>query len=472
MQSVTFALYFGNRGFFPETLIASARAELTATVQAQGYGALMPDVSLTRYGAVETAEEGRAYAAFLAENRGRYQGVILCLPNFGDENGAIAALRDCGVPILILAYPDEQGKLDFAHRRDSFCGKFSIMYVFCQYGLPFTAWPPHTLRPDTAGFAAQLREFAAVCRVAGGMRRLTVGAVGARTTAFKTVRFDELALQKYGITVEALDLSEVLRRVGMLSAKDDKVTAKSARLTAFTDCSLVPADKLETLAKLSVALDDIAADYAMDCLSLRCWNELEQILGVAPCVLLGLLNDTGMAAACELDVGNAVAMHALKLASGEAAACLDWNNNYGSDPDRCILFHCGPVAQSLMEGAGRVTDHKMFAKSYGAGCGWGCNEGRIAAFPMTYASSKTEDGKVIFYLGEGEFTGEPIEEGFFGCGGVARIPGLQGKLLTIGRRGFRHHVSITRGSAAAALREAFTTYLGYDLIDFDAPQRF
>src|SRR5690242_533180 len=121
MSKMTFALYFGNRGFFPEALVAEARREVQAAVEKLGYGALILDESVTRYGAVETAEEGRKYAAFLRAHKGKYDGVILCLPNFGDENGAIAALEDCGVPILIQAYPDEIGKMDFEHRRDAFC---------------------------------------------------------------------------------------------------------------------------------------------------------------------------------------------------------------------------------------------------------------------------------------------------------------------------------------------------------------
>ncbi len=84
---------------------------------------------------------------------------------------------------------------------------------------------------------------------------------------------------------------------------------------------------------------------------------------------------------------------------------------------------------------------------------------------MTFASMKTEDGRLVSYLGEGRFTGEPIEEGFFGCGGVAEIPGLQDKLLTIGKKGFRHHVGVTFGNVAVPVREAFTTYLDYDMIE-------
>ncbi|MHC1696192.1 MAG: L-fucose/L-arabinose isomerase family protein [Eubacteriales bacterium] len=465
MKKQTFALYFGNRGFFPESLIGSARDEMKKAVEAQGYNTLLADVSLTRFGAVETVEDGLSYAKFLEENRGKYDGVILCLPNFGDENGAIAALRDCGVPILIQAYPDEVGKMDFASRRDAFCGKFSIMDVFCQYGLPFTVFEPHTVHPLSDVFAAQLRDFAAVCRVVSGMKRFSVGALGARTTAFKTVRFDELTLQKYGITVEALDFSEVMLRLNKLDKSDPRIASREERLRDYTNFSCCPASKLTLLAQVSVVIDDIIAHYRLDSIALRCWEEIEQLLGVSPCVLLSELNDRGMSAACEVDVLNAVPMRALTLASEMPSMCLDWNNNYEDDPDKCILFHCGSIAQSYMTAKGDVIDHKMFAKSYGAGCGWGTNVGRIRPFDFTFASSKTENGKLIFYTGVGEFTSDPIEDGFFGCGGVARIDSLQHKLLSIGKNGYRHHVSVTQGSVERAVREAFETYLKYDLIE-------
>lgn len=460
---MTFALYFGNRGFFPEKLISGARTELVATLKRLGYEALLMDESWTRYGAVEGVEDGRRYARFLADHRGRYDGVILCLPNFGDETGAIAALQDCGVPVLIHAYPDEQGKMGFADRRDAFCGKFSVMDVFCQYGLPFTTFPPHTVAPASETFGRHVHQFAAVCRVTNRMKRMTVGAIGARTTAFKTVRFDELTLQRHGITTEALDLSEVFLRVRGIKRGDDRVAAKAERLKHYTRWTGVPDDKFETLARLGVVLDELVAEYKMDCLALRCWIEIEKELGVSPCVLLSELNDRGMVSACELDVGNAVTMYALALASRRPAACLDWNNNYGDDPDKCILFHCGPVPQGLMAGKGTVVDHPMFAKALGSGCGWGCNVGRIAPAPMTFASSKTADGKLWCYLGQGEFTADPIEDGYFGCAGVVRIEKLQSVLEYVGHEGYRHHVGVTAGHVAVAVREAFTRYLGYEL---------
>ncbi len=465
MSKMTFALYFGNRGFFPESLISIARTEMKTTLEKLGYDYLIMDEGITRYGAVETAEEGRKYAAFLKENRGKYDGVILSLPNFGDETGAISALEDCGVPILIQAYPDEVGKMDFNSRRDAFCGKFSVMDVFYQYKLPFTVFKPHTVHPLTDIFEQQLREFAAVCRVTNKMKRFTVGAVGARTTAFKTVRFDELTLQKKGITTEALDLSELFLRVRDIKTQTDRFKDKRDRLINYTSFAGVPEEKVDMLSKVSIAIDDIISDYNLDCLALRCWIELEKELGIAPCVLLSELNDRGFVAACELDVCNAIPMYALSLASEMPATCLDWNNNYGSDENKCILFHCGPVPQRLMTAKGQIVDHPMFAKSFGAGCGWGCNVGRIAESPMTFASSKTENGSLIFYLDEGRFTNDPIEHGFFGCGGVAEIQDLQNKLQKIGKQGFRHHVGVTFGQVAIPVREAMTTYLGYEFTE-------
>ncbi len=462
MKPVSFALFFGNRGFFPESLISVARREMQEAVERAGYRALLLDPDATRFGAVETPAEGRLFAAFLGENRGAYDGVILCLPNFGDETGAVAALKDAGVPILVQAYPDELDKMDFARRRDAFCGKFSVMDVFCQYGVPFTTFPPHTLAPASETFTQHLHWFAAVCRIVGRMRRLTVGAVGARTTPFKTIRFDELALQSHGITTETFDLSEVFLRFRDVKTGTDPFITKALHLKDYTSWKDVPEESFHRLVKLSLVLDDMIREYNLDAIALRCWLELEKELGISPCVVLSDLNNRGIPAACEVDVCNAVMMSALSQASGAPPACLDWNNNYGDDPDKCILFHCGPVPQDLMSCKGQIVDHPMFAKALKPGISIGCNTGRISPSAMTFASLKTHAGKAWFYLGQGQFTNDPVPGEFFGCAGVAHIPDLQSKIQIIGNQGYRHHVSVTFGHVALAVGEALTRYLKYE----------
>ncbi len=458
----TFALYFANRGFFPEALIAGARQEMLEALARAGHSALLMPEDATKFGAIETRDEGFLYAQFLKVHEGQFDGVIVCLPNFGDENGAVPALRDAGVPILIQAYPDEIGKMDFASRRDAYCGKLSIEDMFNQYGIPYTVFPPHVVHPLSDAFQQNLRDFAAVCRVVKACKRFTIGGIGARTTAFKTVRFDEMALQKAGITYESHDLSELFDRMRKMADTRPEIDTTREALLAYSNFSGIPQDKMGWLVKMAVAIADMSAEYHFDALSLRCWNEMHQQFGIAPCVLLGWLNERGIATSCEMDVSHVLTMRALTAASGSPAACLDWNNNYGDDPDKVILFHCGSTAESLMEKRGTVGVHKMFAKGNGPDYGWGVDEGRIAAMPMTYACALTENGKLVTCMGTGAFTGEPIEDAFFGCGGVANIPELQKKLIYMGRRGFRHHTTVTRGDYLTAMNEAFTTYLHLD----------
>ncbi len=461
-----FALFFGNRGFMPAELIEGAREDMKKAVSDAGYEYLIMDREATRYGAVETREEGRIYAKWLKSHEGEYDGVILCQPIFIDENGAIAALQDAGVPVLMQAYPDEIGKMDFAHRRDAFCGKFSVTDVFEQYHVPYTVMMPHVVHPLSGEFESNLRDFAAVCRVVNGMKRFTIGCIGARTTAFKTVRYDEITMQRHGINVECFDLSEVFEFVKEKDDQDIKVQQKKEALENYTDFSAVPEDKKRMLSKIGVVIDEYIEKYRLDAVALRCWNEMETYLRVCPCVLISELNDRGITASCEIDMCSAVTMRALQLAAEGPAACLDWNNNYGDDPDKVILFHCGSAAQKLMKEKGKVTSHKMFDKG-DPGSGWGTNEGRIGAFPMTFSNCKTEDGRITIYFSEGEFTEDEIEAEYFGCAGVAYIPGLQKKLIRLARGGFKHHTTVANGHVKRVLEEAFRYYLGYDVVSIE-----
>jgi L-fucose isomerase-like protein len=466
LKKSKFALFFGNRGFFPPELISQARRQMTQVLTELGHETLVMDESLTRHGAVSDKSDSVKYANFLKQNEGKYDGVILSLPNFGDESAAVESLRHAGVPVFIQAYPDDINKMAPELRRDAFCGKFSVMDVFYQYGLKFTNLIPHVVEPGTEEFALNIEHFDRVCRVVNGFKDMVVGAVGSRTTAFKTVRIDELALQQNGITMEVIDLVEVFARMDSINTSGHEYKDKSQRLRDYTGWQGVPDESFDKIVRLGVVLDKIFDEWNLDAMGLRCWIELQRQLNISACVLLSEMNDRKIPVACEVDMGNAVAQYALYRASGEATACLDWNNNYGNDQDKCILFHCGSTAQSLMAGKGRVVDHSMLQHDpqVGPNCSFGCNAGRIAEFPFAFSSMTTRNGRLEFYLGEGEFTDDPIPQEFFGCGGVARISKLQNVLLFVGRNGHRHHVSVTPGRRLIEpLKEALEYYLGFNV---------
>ena len=455
------AMLLSNCGFCPSSIIESARREMRAAIEQAGAECLAMDERLTHFGAIETTAEGQLFAKFLEENRGSYDGLVICLPNFGDENGIKAAIRDCRVPILLQAYPDEIGKIDFEHIRAAFCGKLGLTSVLKQMGAKYTSYMPFVVHPASAAFAGQMSKFAGICRVVKKMRHVRLGAIGARTTSFKSVRFDETALESHGIDVETYDLSSVLKRIDRYGDNDPSVRRWLGNLDAAADFGQAPPGRALTLAKLGAALSDIIGEASLDAVAVRCWSELQEILGISPCVVLGILNHLGIPAACEMDVTNAVAMLALTAASENPSGCLDWYCNFGDEPDKCILFHCGPLPAELMQGRGVLTEHKMLSKAYGAGCSWGLNAGRIKLGGVTFASARTENGELQFYTGKGVITDDSFESEYFGATGVMEVSGLQLKMQQISEQGFRHHVTLTAGDVVDTLTEALVKYLGY-----------
>ncbi len=458
---MTFALYFANRGFFPGELIDDSRKELCRVLDECGYDYILAESDEMRYGAVETPAEGKIFADFLAQNKGKFDGVIVSLPNFGDENGALVALKNAGVPILVQAFPDEAGLMDFAHRRDAYCGKFAMCNVLRQAKIPFTLTTDFTCAPDSDSFKKDLHDFAAVCRVVNGMKNFNVGIVGARTSAFKTVRIDEIALQNAGINVETFDLSDILSRFKKID--DERMKAMIKEIEEVTEFSGYPIEKLESMAKLQCVLEDIAKEYNLSAMALRCWPEFQTEIGIAPCTSVGILNEKGIATACETDVSNAVMMRALSLAADMPTMLLDFNNNFGTDRNKAIMFHCGPMAISLMKGKGKTIEHLMFKKSYGEGTGVGVNKGDMKEGLITFGSIRTEGGRVKAFVSDGVFTDDPIEEAFFGSGKVIEKEGMNDIANYMAKSGYKHHICITYSDLRAPIKEAFGTYLGYDL---------
>lgn len=461
---LTFAVLVGNRGFFPGHLAASGREQLLSLLAGAGYDTVVLSPEESRHGAVESRDEAKACADLFNRHRDRIAGVIVTLPNFGDERGIADTLRlaRLDVPVLIHAAADDPGRMGIDARRDAFCGKMSVCNVLTQYGIPYSLTSRHTQAVQAPDFLADLHHFAAVCRVTRGLRRARIGAIGARPAAFKTVRYSEKILEASGISVEPIDLSEILGRVERLGDGDTIVTDRLAAMNAYVSTAGVPATALIKMAKLGVVIDHWMAEVDVTISAVQCWTSMEEYFGVVPCTVMSMMSNENFPSACEVDVCGTISMHALSLASETPSALLDWNNNYGEDPDKAVCFHCSNLPKAFFQDL-RMDYQEIIAGTVGRENTYGTVVGNVKAGAMSFARFSTDDltGRIRGYVGEGEFTNDPLKT--FGGAGVVRIPRLQQLLRYICTHGFEHHVAGTFGNVADAVHEATTRYLGWHI---------
>jgi L-fucose isomerase-like protein len=460
---ITLGIIVGNRGFFPAHLCESGRQEILQVLKEEGINPVLLPVDASKYGAVESLADAEKCADLFKAHREEIDGVLVTLPNFGDERAVANTLRwaGLGVPVLIHAFNDASGQMTIRDRRDSFCGKMSMCNNLRQYGIPYSLTRRHTMDPKSPEFRWDLRSFAATCNIVRRLRHARIGAVGARPAAFNTVRFSEKLLEVSGITVETLDLSELLGWVGRLKDDESEVQAKLTAIQNYTRTSGIPAASLMKMAKMGVALDRWVKNNRLSATAIQCWTALEEFYGVVPCTLMSMMSNSLLPSACETDIAGLVGMYILQSASGQPAALLDWNNNYGLDPNKGVVFHCSNLPKAFF-GEQKMDYQEIIAGTVGKDNTYGTIVGRISPGPFTYCRVSTDDlnGFVAAYYGEGRFTEDKLDT--FGGYGVIEVPEFQKLLTYICRNGFEHHVAATKAPVAGAIHEALTTYLGWD----------
>jgi len=464
MKKTTFGVIVGNRGFFPDALAKEGRKNILEVLKKNGFNSVALSMQQTKYGAVETFEDAKKCVGLFTEKSDKIDGVIVTLPNFGDEKGVAETIKRSGlnVPILIHAEPDAQDKMSIANRRDSFCGKISVCNNLRQAGIPYTLTKSHTVKVTSAEFKKDLDDFASVCRIIKGLKNARFGAIGARTGAFNTVRYSEKILELSGISVETIDLSEILGRVALLADNDRAVKRKLNAIGNYIPTKSVPADKLLKMAKFGYVVDRWVRETELDGTAIQCWTALEEFFGIVPCTLMSIMSESLVPSACEVDITGLLGMYILQLAGGTPSAILDWNNNYGSDPDKTVLFHCSNLPKSFFRNS-KMDYQEIIAGAVGKDNTYGTVVGRIAPGKATFCRTTTDDaaGIVGVYVGEGEFTNDKLDT--FGGYGVMKIANLQRLMQYVCKMGFEHHVAVSRTEKADAIAEALDNYMGWEV---------
>ena len=465
MGKATFGLIVGTRGFFNPKLAQTGRKELMALLDKLGYKYIILSENDTRYGLVETVDDAKKCAELFRANYEKIDGIIVSLPNFGDEIGVVQTLNlaKLDIPVMVQACDDDTDHMEMENRRDSFCGKLSVCNNLYQYKIRFTNTTLHTCPINSKEFEDDINYFAKVCKVVKGIRTARIAQIGTRPAAFQTVRYSEKLLQDSGITVIPVDLSVIIGAANKLGDSSAEVKEKVAEIKKYGSIqSDITDEKIIRSAKLNIAIEQFMTENQCDAGAVQCWDSIQLNYGCASCLPMSMLGEKGVPMACETDVTGAVMMYAMYLAGGSPSGYLDWNNNFKQDRDMCINFHCSNFPKSFMGGEMGISNLDILGNSLGYDKCFGACKGQVSKGPMTYGKISTDDvwGTIKVYFGEGEFTDDVVKS----CGGfaVCKVPNLQGLMDFICKNGFEHHVAMNRSNCAEILNEAFEGYLGWE----------
>lgn len=466
-KKMCFGVIIGTRAYFNSELAKDVRKQLLMTLTDRGYDyVILPeDATPTGSSSIETREDGLKCAELFRKNRDRIDGIIVSLPNFGFEIGIINAISvaDLNVPVLVQACDDENDKVDLDSRRDAFCGKISVCNNLYQYGIPFTNTALHTYSIYSDQLVRDIDKFAGVCRVVNGLRHARIGAIGARPAGFQTVRASEKLLQKSGITVVPVDLSEILGAARKIEDTDEELLKKLDEIKCYAAVPKEYSDKLALQAKFGVAVERWIEANQIDAVAVQCWDSLEQNYGCAACVTMSMLGEKLLPAACEVDIAGAVSMYALTLAAQGQSALLDWNNNFAEDRNKCVCTHCGNFPKSFVQNDLKLGTLGVLGRTLGKVNTFGAVYGKVTKGDFTFFRISTDDTKgcIKAYLGTGEITDDPY--GMDGCIAVTKVNNLQTLMKHICKNGFEHHVAMVRNDVKEILNEAIENYLGWNL---------
>ena len=465
-DALTFGLIVGTRGFFNSKLAEEGKKDLIALMDKLGYKYVILPRDATPTGVVETIDDARKVAKLFNEYREEIDGIIVSLPNFGDEQGIVNAIKwaKLDVPIMVQACDDDNDKVGINQRRDAFCGKLSVCNNLYQYNIPFTDTTYHTCKINSEVFRNDVKQFAKVCRVFCGLFSARIGAIGARPAAFQTMRYSEKLLQATGITVVPVDLSEILGAANRIDSDSKEVKQKLEEIHAYgTIPNSVQKENIIKQAKFGIASENWIKENNIDAASFQCWTSIQENYGCATCLTMSMLGENLMPSAGEVDVCGVISMYAITLATGKPSALLDWNNNFAEDRNKCVCTHCSNFPKSFVQNPIEISNLDVLGASLGSEKCFGAIKGKVAAGPFTYFRISTDDlnGTIKGYLGEGEYTDDPY--GMDGGIAVCSINNLQALLKIMCKNGFEHHVGMGRDHVADAIEEAVTNYLSWEI---------
>ena len=346
-----------------------------------------------------------------------------------------AAGTRLNVPIILLANPEVAGPGN-TWEQNSFCGANLGGFVMNRLKKQYAS--VKALPEDTAK-AVEVPLRAVHCIRA--LKDLRIGLAGGRVPGFYTSNFDEMKLrQVFGTTVEVLELLEVVEKAKQLAPEElAKAEAIVKRSSSKVNC--VSQDDLGLAAKMLAAFFSMAKKYKLESFAIRCWPELSDIFGIAPCAVIGMLSDNGFPTSCEGDVPGAVTMEILRLLAGGGTPIFVDLISYDDKSNSGVVWHCGAAPVSLCRKF-EETQYRMHMRVDGGDKKGVTNDFSLKAGRVTMAKLDQDvDDNYRMLIAPG--TAIDTEPFIRGNPLTVKFDDSVPKLInTIMKKGFEHHYAV------------------------------
>ena len=200
--------------------------------------------------------------------------------------------------------------------------------------------------PDEEAVAAKFASLYAAMNLILNMKQLVVGVVGSQPAGFGFGSINETeAAGKLGVRFVGTEAAAIMNKAKGYAAGEYDDALKEIRERTL-GANQVPAENLDKYARLRKAFGDFVRENGISAIASRCWPDFFTGFGAPVCAVLSMLNENGVAASCETDIGGTLTMYIASQLSHDAV--------YFGDPvavdekcDAIVYWHCGAGAACL-----------------------------------------------------------------------------------------------------------------------------
>lgn len=348
---------------------------------------------------------------------------------------------DCPVLLWTLREPViDGGRL----RLNSLTGAYSAANALAAFdGRPFH-WCFGA--PEEESVISAVKAAYGAAKLKKAMRSLTVASIGHTPEGFGFGRaLDSEMMSVFGVELQSIEARELIERARSYSDEEcAEYLLKTEGCTAGFDKT--PEQNRLDHARLLKAYSDYVKENHIGALSSRCWPDFFTSFGTPVCTVLSMLNDAGVAAACEADAYGALSMWMGMQLSGEAVF---FGDPVALDETESTItyWHCGMAACSLARRDTGAVVGVHPNRRIGPAMDFGCE---AFADATVFRIGRKPDGSFRFFIAEGSVPDKPKQ--FIGTSIVVKTDKPSREVVEDSiRAGFEPHFVVVKGRHAETL---------------------